>query len=172
MSIKFGFSSLTQRHFCAAAVLSLSASVAQATDHNTVMEPPLVGGGMGIDIATTVYFRSGSASLDRNDRALLDQALNQVQVFDTGYGMGQTGYISGIDIIGHTDSVGGSRANDRLGLRRATAVGDYYVSRGVNDQTIGVASQGENQPVASNRTRRGRALNRRADVIIRAVQDF
>jgi len=70
-----------------------------------------------------------------------------------------------IQIIGYTDSVGSDSYNNRLGLARATAVRDYLVQAGVDPNRIAVSSGGKSNPVASNRTAAGRALNRR--VVIR-----
>jgi OOP family OmpA-OmpF porin len=70
-----------------------------------------------------------------------------------------------IQIIGYTDSVGSDSYNNRLGLARATAVRDYLVQAGVDPNRITVSSGGKSNPVASNRTAAGRALNRR--VVIR-----
>lgn len=70
-----------------------------------------------------------------------------------------------IMIVGYTDSVGSDSFNYKLGLARATSVRDYLVQSGVNPDRISVSSGGKSDPVASNKTEAGRALNRR--VVIR-----
>jgi OOP family OmpA-OmpF porin len=69
-----------------------------------------------------------------------------------------------IDVIGHTDSDGTEEYNQALSERRARSVADYLISEGVDPSIIDVSGQGELNPVASNATREGRALNRRVDV--------
>lgn len=65
---------------------------------------------------------------------------------------------------GHTDSVGTEAYNIKLGERRAQAVKAYLVSKGVDRKRVYVESRGESQPVADNRTREGRAKNRRVEI--------
>jgi outer membrane protein OmpA-like peptidoglycan-associated protein len=70
-----------------------------------------------------------------------------------------------IMIVGYTDSIGSDEYNNRLGLARATSVRDFLVRSGVDPNRISVSSGGRSNPVASNRTAAGRAINRR--VVIR-----
>jgi len=65
---------------------------------------------------------------------------------------------------GHTDSIGTDAYNVKLGERRAQAVKAYLVSKGVDKRRVYVESRGESQPVADNRTREGRAKNRRVEI--------
>jgi len=69
-----------------------------------------------------------------------------------------------IDVIGHTDSDGTEEYNQALSERRAQSVSDYLASEGVDSNIIDVSGQGESNPVASNATSEGRALNRRVDI--------
>jgi OOP family OmpA-OmpF porin len=68
-----------------------------------------------------------------------------------------------IEVRGHTDSLGDADRNLTLSRQRALAVLDYIVGRGVDARRIAARGFGETQPVATNRTRRGRALNRRIE---------
>jgi peptidoglycan-associated lipoprotein len=73
-----------------------------------------------------------------------------------------------IEIEGHTDNVGAKQLNERLGLERAEAVKKYiYEQHQVPLHKMNVISYGEDKPVAPNRTRDGRAQNRR--VVIRVL---
>ena len=72
--------------------------------------------------------------------------------------------VGDIDIVGHTDSVGTDEYNMKLSLRRAGAVRDYLVSQGVDPGLIDVVGMGKRQPIASNASAEGRALNRRVEV--------
>jgi OOP family OmpA-OmpF porin len=74
--------------------------------------------------------------------------------------------VSSIVIAGYTDSVGAAKYNLALSVRRAEAVRNYLVEKGVNTSLITVEGYGEENPVASNKTKEGRAKNRRVDISI------
>jgi OOP family OmpA-OmpF porin len=66
------------------------------------------------------------------------------------------------EISGHTDSVGSNAYNQKLSERRAESVGSYIrTTFGVNPDRITTKGYGETKPVASNKTKAGRAQNRR-----------
>ena len=70
-----------------------------------------------------------------------------------------------IEIEGHTDNVGGKELNEKLGAERAEAVKRYlYEQHQIPLHKINVISYGEDKPVAPNRTKQGRAQNRRVVV--------
>ncbi len=71
-----------------------------------------------------------------------------------------------IVIVGHTDSVGSEQYNFDLSHRRAIAVADYLVSRGVAAPRLGTEGRGELEPIAGNDTDAGRAQNRRVEVFV------
>ncbi|MBV9880651.1 MAG: OmpA family protein, partial [Gemmatirosa sp.] len=62
---------------------------------------------------------------------------------------------------GNTDAIGGESYNNKLSERRAAAVADYLVSKGVASSRIQQKAAGESNPVASNTNPEGRATNRR-----------
>ena len=68
-------------------------------------------------------------------------------------------------VEGHTDSVGSHEYNMKLSERRANAVRDYMVEKGISAGRIRTAWYGETRPVASNATAAGRAKNRRDDLV-------
>jgi outer membrane protein OmpA-like peptidoglycan-associated protein len=71
-----------------------------------------------------------------------------------------------LEIQGHTDSTGSSDYNARLGEERAEAVRLYLNQKGVALNRMATISYGETQPVDSNKTREGRAKNRRVVIIV------
>lgn len=66
--------------------------------------------------------------------------------------------------VGHTDSVGADAYNQKLSIRRAEAVKAYLVSGGVEKNRVYTEGKGEKQPVADNKTKEGRAKNRRVEI--------
>ena len=67
-------------------------------------------------------------------------------------------------VEGHTDSIGSDAYNQRLSERRANAVRDYMVSRGIDAPRIMTKGWGKSKPIASNKTKEGRARNRRVEI--------
>jgi len=73
-----------------------------------------------------------------------------------------------LEIEGHTDSVGDAKTNERIGLERAEAVKRYlYEQYQIPLHKMNVISYGKEKPVAPNKTRTGRAQNRR--VVIKVL---
>ncbi|MCB5363551.1 OmpA family protein [Pusillimonas sp. CC-YST705] len=72
--------------------------------------------------------------------------------------------------IGHTDSTGTAQVNQRLSEQRALAVTHYLESRGVNSGRMMIEGRGPNTPVGDNNTAEGRAMNRRVELFLYAVQ--
>ena len=66
--------------------------------------------------------------------------------------------------IGHADSIGSDAYNQKLSVRRAESVKAYMVSKGIEPNRIYTEGKGEKQPVADNKTREGRAKNRRVEI--------
>ncbi|QNK31876.1 OmpA family protein [Serratia sp. JUb9] len=67
---------------------------------------------------------------------------------------------------GHTDNYGEDSYNDRLSLRRANTVADQLASVGIPRSDIETRGMGKRDPVADNRTSKGRAENRRVSIIV------
>jgi peptidoglycan-associated lipoprotein len=73
-----------------------------------------------------------------------------------------------IEIEGHTDNIGPKMINEKIGLERAEAVQRYlYEQYQIPLHKMNVISYGENKPVAPNKTKAGRAQNRR--VVIKVL---
>jgi OOP family OmpA-OmpF porin len=85
------------------------------------------------------------------------------------------GKLGGVDLemviaTGHTDSVGTDAYNQKLSERRAAAVKDYLVSKGIPSAKITTIGKGKSQPVATNKTAEGRQKNRRVDIEFKGVR--
>lgn len=74
---------------------------------------------------------------------------------------------SRIEVIGHTDNTGSAAYNYDLSQRRANSVAQVLTQNGVPFGRITTIGRGFDQPIASNATPQGRALNRRVEIIIR-----
>ena len=105
-----------------------------------------------------VKFRTDSYELDQKAQEALTEFANRVKALDTQYF---------IEIQGHTDDTGSSRYNDELGQRRADSV-RRYLSRSANLplNRMSTISYGDTLPVEPNRTRAGRAANRRVVLVV------
>jgi peptidoglycan-associated lipoprotein len=71
-----------------------------------------------------------------------------------------------LEIQGYTDASGAPVVNDRLGQERADTVRKYLSEQGVPLNRMSTISYGEDKPVAPNKTKKGRAENRRVVVVV------
>jgi outer membrane protein OmpA-like peptidoglycan-associated protein len=74
-------------------------------------------------------------------------------------------------IEGHTCSIGTAEYNIALGERRANAVRDYLISRGIDAARLSTVSYGEDHPAHDNSEESTRRLNRRAVLVVRAEDE-
>jgi outer membrane protein OmpA-like peptidoglycan-associated protein len=70
-----------------------------------------------------------------------------------------------VEISGHTDITGSRALNTRLSKARAEAVKTYLVTRGIEASRISTVGYGPDKPIASNKTKEGRAQNRRIEFL-------
>jgi peptidoglycan-associated lipoprotein len=104
-------------------------------------------------------FKFGKAAMPENVNGELDQLVQQLKANPNG---------AFIEIEGHTDNVGPKEVNYKLGLDRAEAVKRYlYENHQVPLHKINVISYGEEKPIGDNKTKDGRAQNRR--VVIKVL---
>jgi outer membrane protein OmpA-like peptidoglycan-associated protein len=113
--------------------------------------------GMVITLSGAVLFASGQSNL----LPIAQEKLGQV-----AEALKQQASDQMIQVEGYTDSVGADRANEELSLRRAQAVRDYLVTRGVPADQVRAVGRGEANPIAENTTPEGRANNRRVEIVI------
>ena len=69
-----------------------------------------------------------------------------------------------IELTGHTDNTGTEESNMDLGMRRAKAIQNILIAKGVDKNLISIESKGETKPVATNDTEAGRHQNRRVEL--------
>lgn len=113
--------------------------------------------GMVITLSGSVLFVSAKADL-------LPGAL--VKLNDIADALNKAGPASKMVVEGHTDSRGTAAYNQDLSQRRAQAVRDYLVTRGVASERITAQGFGPTRSVADNASAEGRANNRRVEIVV------
>jgi len=105
-----------------------------------------------------IRFKVNKYDLNKDAQAALDEFAAKVKALNEQY------YI---EIQGHTDDTGGRKLNDELGERRADEV-RRYLSRSaqVPLNRMSTISYGDTLPAASNKTKKGRAENRRVVIVV------
>ncbi|GEM_PF-1802550 len=109
-----------------------------------------------IVIKQKIYFETGKAIIRPESFPVLDEI---AQVLKDNPGLR-------IRIEGHTDSVGPASYNLRLSQKRANAVRNYLISKGIDPSRLEAVGYGESRPIAPNTTPEGRAKNRRVEFVI------
>ncbi|MEO8858237.1 MAG: OmpA family protein [Burkholderiaceae bacterium] len=132
------------------------AAMEQATQGTGVNVTQTADNQLKLNIPSDVSFDTGRSDIKPNLRPILDQFANGLANQPN----------TDIRIVGHTDNVGSDAVNDPLSLQRAEATRSYLASRGVNPSRIQVSGRGEHEPVASNATAEGRAMNRRVEIYL------
>lgn len=107
------------------------------------------------NVATETHFAFDHADISYKEEKRLDEVIGTLARLPDD---------AVIQVIGHTDAVGSPDYNIELSLRRAKALREYLVNNGIEPRRIILAAMGESQPVATNATAHGRALNRRAEI--------
>jgi outer membrane protein OmpA-like peptidoglycan-associated protein len=119
------------------------------------------GNDLILNMPGNITFRTASADLNSNFFSVLDSVALVLKEYDKTL----------IDVEGHTDSDGSDSYNQQLSLNRATSVGTYLQSHGVNGQRIVTFGAGEARPVASNNTADGKQQNRRVELKLQPITE-
>ena len=100
-----------------------------------------------------IQFENGKATIKKSSNKLLDQ-IAKTFIDNPTYR---------VEVQGHTDNVGNYKFNVDLSERRAQAVRDYLIKKGVPATSLTAHGYGPDKPIADNKTKAGRAQNRRVE---------
>lgn len=128
----------------------------QATAGTGVQVTQTADNRLKIGVPADAGFATGSAQLSPRMYPVLDQLAGGLVS-----NPGET-----VQVYGFTDNTGSDAINYPLSQNRAQTVMNYLVSRGVPAQRIAVRGMGPSEPVASNATAQGRAMNRRVEIYV------
>ena len=107
-----------------------------------------------VTYAADAFFDFDKSVLKPEGKAKLDDLVSKIKGVN----------LEVIIAVGHTDSVGSDAYNQKLSMRRSESVKAYLVSKGVEKNRVYTEGKGEKQPVADNKTKEGRAKNRRVEI--------
>jgi outer membrane protein OmpA-like peptidoglycan-associated protein len=102
-----------------------------------------------------VNFKTASDELLEESYYVLERVFNSLEAFSNVR----------VEIAGHTDNQGGDDYNLVLSGKRASAVMNYFINRGIAAYRLTAKGYGKTRPIASNNTPEGRAQNRRVEII-------
>ncbi len=100
-----------------------------------------------------IYFASGKATIRNKSRGALSKVVETLEKYPE----------IRLEISGHTDDTGSKDLNMELSQSRADAVKDYLVDKGIDGERLETKGYGPEVPVADNKTKAGRAKNRRIE---------
>lgn len=109
------------------------------------------------ELRKSIFFDGGSYYIDDVQVKMLSHWLDSIPNLLDKYQ---------IQLISHTDPIGGKEFNDWLSQMRSQAVFDLLISRHIPENLITIKDWGLENPVYRNDTYRGMRLNRRVDVIL------
>ena len=104
--------------------------------------------------AKTILFDTGKATIKFQSAEVLNQIINVLKKFPK----------SRFRIEGYTDSTGNKAKNITLSQNRADAVKIYLIQGGIASERLESKGYGPEKPIASNKNKKGRALNRRVEI--------
>jgi outer membrane protein OmpA-like peptidoglycan-associated protein len=109
------------------------------------------------ELRKSIYFGGGSYEIDEDQMQMLSNWLDSIPNLLDKYQ---------IQLISHTDPIGGREFNEWLSRMRSQSVYDLLLHKDIPDQFITVKDWGLDNPVYSNQHYRGMRMNRRVDVIL------
>ena len=139
---------------CDGALQPAAPAVAPATPAPTPAPAPAPVVGTKVTYSADAFFDFDKSVLKPEGKAKLDDLASKVKGIN----------LEVVIAVGHTDSVGSDAYNQKLSVRRAEAVKAYLVSKGIEKNRVYTEGKGEKQPIADNKTKEGRAKNRRVEI--------
>ncbi|MDH5397114.1 MAG: OmpA family protein [Cyclobacteriaceae bacterium] len=109
-----------------------------------------------LEFGHTFHFAFNHAGISSHDQPYLDSLVNLLKNEQQYY----------LIIIGHADSIGTEKANNKISYLRARAVADYLRQQGIAVQRLTPIGKGETDPLTENTTEEKRAINRRVEFIL------
>ena len=126
---------------------------------NTGVSVTRNGNNIILNMPGNVTFATDSSNISADFYQVLNSVALVINEFEKTY----------VDVTGHTDSTGSDTYNMQLSVARASSVARYLESRSVLPQRISTQGKGETQPIATNDTAQGRALNRRVEILLTPI---
>ena len=109
---------------------------------------------VAIDFANQILFETGKAILNPKSYVLLDSLVSIMKNNPDSY----------VTVHGHTDNTGNANLNMTLSQKRADAIKNYLLNKGIADNKVVTKGFGDTIPIADNKTPEGRAKNRRTEI--------
>ncbi len=117
--------------------------------------------GLVVNLSSNILFSSGNSILKPEAKSSLDETVKLLNAYPANK----------VLIEGYTDSTGNKEKNLKLSYDRAQAVYLYFVQNEIPAERLSVVGYGQDNPIASNKTAKGRAQNRRVNIIILKSQN-
>lgn len=114
------------------------------------------GSQLRVILPESVTFRTASANVDSSFVPALRTVSRSLRQHPA----------STVRVVGHTDNVGSAIYNNQLSQDRAMAVARVLIANGTSASRISVSGRGFHEPITSNATAAGRAVNRRVEIVI------
>lgn len=130
------------------------AAAAPAAAPRPAPAPPAPPAATKVTYAADAFFDVNKSVVKPEGKAKMDDLVSKIKGIN----------LEVIIAVGHTDSDGSDAANQKLSVARAEAVKAYLVSKGIEKNRVYTEGKGEKQPVADNKTKEGKAKNRRVEI--------
>ena len=117
----------------------------------------LLGAQPARPVSFTLYFTTGTTELTPQSQAALAQVRERIKGFPAAQ----------VTVVGHTDRVGTTDANDALSLKRAGAMRDILIGAGIPREAIEIVGRGEREPLVQTTDGKSEERNRRVEIKLR-----
>jgi outer membrane protein OmpA-like peptidoglycan-associated protein len=110
-----------------------------------------------LPVSFLLYYEAGGTRLTPDSQALIPKVLEAVRSRPA----------PDVSVIGHTDSVGSSESNEKLGLERAQSIAVLIREAGLRAHDLTIASHGERNPLVATPDNTAEPRNRRVEITVR-----